>query len=99
MADGEEVAGGPDTRAEARAAGIQGRRGLSLSDVDRRRTQLWTTSLAVIIAISVAVALFVIGSDIFSGSRGDQSPTSWIVAVLAVGLALAFLVLHLGEGA
>ncbi len=92
MADGEEVAGGPDSRAEARAAGIQGRRGLSLSDVDRRRTQLWTTSLAVIIAITVAVALFVIGSDIFSGSPGDRSPTSWIVAVLTVGLALAFLV-------
>ena len=92
MADGEEVVGGPDSRAAARAAGIQDRRGLSLSDVDRRRTQLWTTSLFVMIAITVAVALFVIGSDVFSGSLGDRSPTSWIVAVLAVGLALAFLV-------
>ena len=92
MADGEEVAGAPDSQAAARAAGIQERRGLSLSDVDRRRTQLWTTSLFVIIAFTVAAALFIIGRDVFSESLGFRSLTSWIVAVLVTGLALAFLV-------
>jgi signal transduction histidine kinase len=53
---------------------------------------LWTTSLLAITAITVAIALFVIGRDIRSESLGSESLTSWIVIVLVVGLALAFLV-------
>ena len=51
---------------------------------------MWTTSLFAITAITVAIVLFVIERDIRSESLG--SLTSWIVVVLVVGLALAFLV-------
>ena len=53
---------------------------------------MWTTSLLAIAAITVAIAVFAIARDTRSESLGSGSLASWIVIVLVVGLALAFLV-------
>jgi signal transduction histidine kinase len=80
------------TAQAARAAGVrQGK--LTLSDVDKRRTQLWSTSLFLMVAVTVAIALVYLGGDFIPDQfRVFEDLTSWIVVVLVGGLALAFLV-------
>ena len=75
----------------ARSAGIN-RRKLSLSEVDRRRVQLWAISIFLVAAITVAIALYTLGADILPVTLDFQDLTTWVVLVLVGGLALAFLV-------
>lgn len=80
------------TAKAARAAGVRQDR-LTLSDVDKRRTQLWSTSLFLVVAVTVAIALVYVGGDFIPDEfRVFQDLTSWVVVVLVGGLALAFLV-------
>ena len=75
----------------ARSAGI-GRRKLSLSEVDRRRVQLWAISVFLVAAVTVAIALYSLGADFLPVSFDFRDLSTWIVVVLVGGLALAFLV-------
>ena len=75
----------------ARAAGIN-RRKLSLSEVDKRRVQLWSISIFLVAAITVVIALYSLGADFLPVTLDFQDLTTWIVLVLVGGLALAFLV-------
>ncbi|MDQ3939930.1 MAG: ATP-binding protein [Actinomycetota bacterium] len=75
----------------ARSAGISRRR-LSLTEVDRRRVQLWAISIFIVAAITVAIALYTLGADFLPVTLDFQNLTTWIVLVLVGGLALAFLV-------
>lgn len=93
MADQPAVGrGGSRTTEAARAAGVR-RHKLTLSDVDRRRTQLWSTSLFLVVAVTVAIALVSVGGDFIPGEfRVFEELASWIIVVLVAGLALSFLV-------
>jgi signal transduction histidine kinase len=75
---------------EARSAGVPARDPV-LSDLDRRRTQLWTTSLFVVGAVTVVIALLTLGGDLVPEALSLEDLPSWIVIVLVVGLLLAFL--------
>ena len=80
------------TAKAARAAGVRQDK-LTLSDVNKRRTQLWSTSLFLVVAVTVAIALVYLGGDFIPDEfRVFQDLTSWVVVVLVGGLALAFLV-------
>lgn len=75
----------------ARSAGVN-RRKLSLSEVDRRRVQLWAISVFLVAAVTVAIALYSLGADYLPVSLDFRDLTTWVVVVLVGGLALAFLV-------
>lgn len=75
----------------ARSAGVN-RRKLSLSEVDRRRVQLWAISVFLVAAVTVAIALYSLGADFLPVSFDFRDLSTWIVVVLVGGLALAFLV-------
>ena len=92
MADQPNLAPSTQTAAAARTAGVKHQK-LTLSDVDKRRTQLWSTSLFLVVAVTVAIALVYIGGDFIPEElRVFEDLTSWVVVVLVGGLALAFLV-------
>lgn len=91
MASGERVENRTTSPKAARGAGLQGG-DLTLSDVDRRRTELWTTSIFVVAAIAIAVALITLGRDLLPEALRDFDMDAWIVVVLVSGLALAFLI-------
>lgn len=76
----------------ARAAGIPARKGLTLSVVDRRRSQLWTISIFVVVAITAALAVFSVTRDFFIRTLQLRSFLSWTILVFLAGLALAFLI-------
>lgn len=77
----------------ARAAGIRTGRGqLTLSQIDRRRTQLWTISLFVIVALTGAVAAYFIARDFLPPALRLESLSSYLIGVLLVGLLLSFAV-------
>jgi two-component system, OmpR family, sensor histidine kinase KdpD len=82
------------TAAEAaRAAGIRpGDSPVTLTEVDRRRTQLWTTTLFVIVALVAVVALYWLAYDVLPQQMQLQSFSSYVLAVLIVGLLVAFIV-------
>lgn len=90
---GRQGVGGPAARSDeiARTAGIN-RRKLSLSEVDKRRVQLWAISIFLVAAITVAIALYTLGADVLPIALDFQDLTTWVVLVLVGGLALAFLV-------
>ncbi|MGH2807366.1 MAG: sensor histidine kinase [Actinomycetota bacterium] len=75
----------------ARQAGIS-RRKLTLSEVDKRRVQLWAISIFLVASVTVAIALYVLGADYLPVTLDFEDLTTWIVLVLVGGLALAFLV-------
>lgn len=80
------------TAKAARAAGVRQDK-LTLADVDKRRTQLWSTSLFLVVAVTVAIALVYVGGDFIPNQfRVFQDLTSWVAVVLVAALALAFLV-------
>lgn len=94
MAAGEELAARLRVDEVARAAGVSRSR-LTLSEVDRRRTQLWGISIFLVVAVTLALALSSVGSEFLPEQlRLDQleNLSSWVVVVLVGGLALAFLV-------
>ena len=75
----------------ARAAGF--RHGdLTLSEVDKRRVQLWGISIFLVAAVTVAIALYSLGADFLPVRLDFGNLSTWIVVVLVGGLALAFLV-------
>jgi signal transduction histidine kinase len=80
-----------ESEREARSAGV-GVDHPGLSEVDRRRTQLWTTSLFVVAAVTVVIALLTLGGDFIPEALRLEDLPSWIVIVLVAGLLLAFLV-------
>lgn len=90
MADEHELARKGETQRIARSAGIHDSN-ISLADIDRRRSQLWTLSLLVIVVLSAAVAVLSLSGRVTFRSLGLQD-REWIAAVLVSGLALAFLV-------
>jgi signal transduction histidine kinase len=92
VANREEVADERESLREARAAGLHRRRDLDLSVVDRRRTQLWGTSLFVVAAITVVIALLAIGPDFLPESLRPEELSTWVTLVLVGGLAMAFLI-------
>jgi signal transduction histidine kinase len=80
------------TSAVARAAGLRRRSNLTLSEINRRRTQLWSVSLFVVVAITVAIAGLMIGNDVVPEPLQLKNLSSWILVVLGGGLALAFVI-------
>jgi signal transduction histidine kinase len=76
----------------ARAAGLAAGRRLSLSDVERRRTQLWSLSLFVVVAVTVAIALLALGRDLLPEQLRIENLQPWVIAVLMAGFALAFMI-------
>src|SRR5919106_954711 len=79
------------TGSVARAAGIH-RKKITLSDVDKRRTQLWTASLFVVAAVTSAIAALVIVQDFLPEPLRLERVSSWILVVLGTGLAFAFVI-------
>jgi signal transduction histidine kinase len=75
----------------ARRAGLK-RRELTLSEVDRRRTQLWTISLFVVAGMTLVVTVLALGKDFLPEALRLEAISEWVVLVLVVGLILAFLV-------
>jgi signal transduction histidine kinase len=103
MAEKQPLEGSPVTEQVARVAGVKkpftarlrsrdSDDGLTLSDVDKRRTQLWSTSLLLVVGATVVIAVLYLGAEFLPGDLGalDQL-ASWVVVVLIGGLALAFL--------
>ena len=92
MADQPELGTSEQAYSVARGAGVR-RKKLTLSDVDKRRTQLWSTSIFLVVAVTVAIALVYVGGDFIPDEfRIFEDLTNWVVVVLVGGLALAFLV-------
>lgn len=92
MAGGQGIAG-PSTKPDdiARSAGIS-RRNVTLSEVDKRRVQLWAISVVSLAVIAVAIVLYVLRADFLPISLDFGDLTTWIVVVLVGGLALAVVV-------
>lgn len=65
---------------------------VTLSEVDRRRVQLWSISIFVVGALTVFLALLLLGEQFLPEELGFENLSSWIVAVLVGGLLLAFLI-------
>ena len=90
MADGETVR--PQLRDDAHERVDESHPDRRLSELDRRRTQLWSTSLFVAAAITLVIALLALGGDLLPDELQFENLSSWIIAVLVGGLALAFLI-------
>jgi two-component system, OmpR family, sensor histidine kinase KdpD len=91
VADEDELARKGETQRAARAAGLAGNPQLSLADIDRRRSQLWSLSLIVIVVLSAAVAVLSLSGRVTFRSLG-LADREWVAAVLVLGLAFAFLI-------
>jgi two-component system, OmpR family, sensor histidine kinase KdpD len=65
---------------------------VTLSEVDRRRVQLWSVSVFVVGALTVFLAVLVLGEQFLPEVLRVGKLSSWIVAVLVGGLLLAFLI-------
>jgi signal transduction histidine kinase len=83
----------PGTAAEsARAAGIRASdQPLTLSQVDRRRAQLWTISLLVIVALLAIVAFYSLSYEFLPSSLQFEAPSASMIGILILGLLLAFI--------
>ena len=80
------------TRELARSAGLETEQPLSLEDVDKRRTQLWSLSVIVVIGVMVVLGLLSFGRDYLPEQLRFEDLSSWMVIVLISGLALALLI-------
>ncbi|MDP9067635.1 MAG: ATP-binding protein [Actinomycetota bacterium] len=88
----KELTRSAQTVSAARSAGVK-REKLTLADVDKRRTQLWSLSLGLVVATTVAIGVIYLGGDLLPDQlRVFEHLGAWIVAILFAGLALAFLV-------
>jgi signal transduction histidine kinase len=65
---------------------------LSLSTLDRRRAQLWTMSVLLVMSVSGVIALLSVGRGLIPDALRLDQLSGWIAGVLVAGLALAFLV-------
>ncbi|MGH2757439.1 MAG: ATP-binding protein [Actinomycetota bacterium] len=75
----------------ARAAGIRSRRPVTLSEVDRRRTQLWTISVFVVIGVALFALLYRLAYESLPDVLQLRDVASYVVLVLVIGLVLALL--------
>jgi signal transduction histidine kinase len=75
----------------ARAAGIGPRRPVTLSEINRRRTQLWSISIFIVLSIAGVFLLYRAGYDSLPDILQFKDVTSYVVLVLIVGLVLALL--------
>lgn len=82
----------PRTARMVRRAGLSKHQDLTLEDVDRRRTELWTTSVVVVILASVVLGLVAFREDLMPNIFDARSFPQWFVTVLMSGLSLAFLI-------
>lgn len=64
---------------------------LSLEQVKRRRSELWTMSLFWVATLTVAVAIFSVGRDLLPDALRISSLENWVVLVLLAGLMIALL--------
>ena len=64
----------------------------TLSEVDRRRVQLWSVSVFVVAALTVFLAVLVLGEQLLPEALRLEKLSSWIVVVLVGGLLVAFLI-------
>ena len=93
MAVRKRLTSAPSASEVARRAGIKiDGSPLTLSQVDRRRTQLWSVALFVVVALLAVVALYWVSYDVLPQEIQLESASSYILAVLIVGLVLAFVV-------
>jgi signal transduction histidine kinase len=63
----------------------------TLSQVQRRRTELWTISVILVATIVAILVLIVVGRGFLFEELTLSSLTIWIFGVLLVGLAIAFI--------
>jgi signal transduction histidine kinase len=63
----------------------------TLSQVQRRRTELWTISLILVATVVAVLVLIIVGRGFLFEELTLNSLTIWIVGVLLVGLAIAFI--------
>ena len=91
MADEYELARKGETERAARRAGLHTDTKISLSDIDRRRSQLWMLSLVVIVVLGGVLAALSLSGNVTFASLGLENH-EWVPAVLVSGLALAFLI-------
>jgi signal transduction histidine kinase len=76
----------------ARSAGIRtGGAPLTLSEVDRRRTQIWSITFFVVLALLGIVGLYTFSSGALPEQLQLGSVPSYVIAVLIVGLLVAFM--------
>jgi signal transduction histidine kinase len=86
------LTGQSPNRRFARAAGLEARAEISQQDVDRRRTQLWSLSVFVLLALSAAALFLAVGGDLLPDSFREGVINSYVIATLVGALALAFLI-------
>lgn len=89
MADGQQLENSTSLRkwrAKPAAAAA-----LTLSNTNRRRAELWAISLILVATVMLAISLL-LDADSRSSALGLDRSATWIVLVLAGGLAFAFVV-------
>lgn len=81
------------TAQEARAAGIRiSGTPVTLSHVDRRRTQLWSVALFVILSLTGLAVVYQLAYDALPVQLRLETAPSYFIAVLMFGLLLSFVV-------
>jgi signal transduction histidine kinase len=68
----------------------------SLKQVERRRVELWTVSLVLLMGVAGLTALWWSGRSLLPPALRLEGLQSWIATVLVAGLAVAFLI-YVGE--
>lgn len=87
MADGQQL----ERQGDSRRPSPAGTPSPTLSYVNRRRAEIWATSLVLVTTLVLALTLLVGGESRTSALGLDQLST-WILLVLVGGLAFAFLI-------
>ncbi|MGH2787067.1 MAG: ATP-binding protein [Actinomycetota bacterium] len=75
-----------------RTRGARAEPDVTLSQVNRRRMQLWSVSVFVVGALTIFLAVLVLGEQLLPEQLRLGNLSSWILTVLVGGLLLAFLV-------
>ena len=91
MAFRRPVEGQDSTEEIARTAGLSPRRPVTLSEINRRRSQLWSISLFTVVAIAAGAVLYRIGYDSLPEILRFRDTSSYVVFVLMIGLVFALL--------
>lgn len=89
MAVGNRVTQGESQQNHARAAGLDLRRPITLRDVERRRTQLWSASFFTFLGVAAIAALYWGAYDLLPSSLQFAGTSTYVIAVLIGGLVLA----------
>ena len=89
MAIRDGVAQGKSRENQARAAGLDPTRPVTLRDVDRRRTQIWSAAFFTVLGVVAIVVLYWAAYDLLPEPLRFAGSSTYFVAVLIVGLVLA----------